>query len=137
MPAIHEVATLTSKGQITLPKSIRQALGVDTGGKVAFDLRGGEVVVTRADVEHEDPAIAAFLTLLARDIEAGRNVRGLPEDLARTMLEHAGHKVDLSSARKRSQPDPSEIAQEQRLPGRMLRRQVLRQHGEHRPARSQ
>jgi antitoxin PrlF len=46
MPAIHEVATLTSKGQITLPKSIRQALGVDTGGKVAFDLRGGEVVVT-------------------------------------------------------------------------------------------
>ena len=31
MPAIHEVATLTSKGQITLPKSIRQALGADTG----------------------------------------------------------------------------------------------------------
>ena len=95
MPVIHEVATLTSKGQITLPKSIRQALGVDTGGKVAFDLRGGEVVVTRADAEHEDPAIAAFLTLLARDIEAGRNVRGLPEDLARTMLKHAGHKVNL------------------------------------------
>ena len=95
MSVIHEVATLTSKGQITLPKSIRQALGVDTGGKVAFDLRGGEVVVTRADAEHEDPAIAAFLTLLAHDIEAGRNVRGLPEDLARTMLEHAGHKVDL------------------------------------------
>ena len=95
MPAIHEVATLTSKGQITLPKSIRQALGVDTGGKVAFDLRGGEVVVSRADAEHEDPAIAAFLTLLARDIEAGRSIRGLPEDLARTMLEHAGHQVNL------------------------------------------
>lgn len=95
MPAIHEVATLTSKGQITLPKSIRQALGVDTGGKVAFDLRDGEVFVTRADAEHEDPAIGAFLSLLARDIEAGRNIRGLPEDLARTMLEHAGHKVSL------------------------------------------
>ena len=61
MPEIHEVATLTSKGQMTLPKSIRQALGVDTGGKVAFDLRDGEVVVTRAVAEHEDPAIAAFL----------------------------------------------------------------------------
>ena len=95
MPAIHEVATLTSKGQITLPKSIRQALGADTGSKLAFELRGSEVVVTRADAEHEDPAIAAFLTLLAHDIEAGRNVRGLPEDLARTMLEHAGHKVEL------------------------------------------
>ncbi|MES0873263.1 type II toxin-antitoxin system PrlF family antitoxin [Sinimarinibacterium thermocellulolyticum] len=97
MHAIHEVATLTSKGQITLPKSIRQALGVDTGGKVAFELRGGEVVVTRADAEHEDPAIGAFLNLLARDIEAGRNIRGLPDDLARSMLEHAGHKVTLGN----------------------------------------
>lgn len=95
MPAIHEVATLTSKGQVTLPKSIRQALGVEAGSKLVFELRGGEVVVTRTDAEHQDPAIAAFLTLLAGDIEAGRNVRGLPEELARTMLEHAGHKVDL------------------------------------------
>src|SRR5690625_5280881 len=95
MPAIHEVATLTSKGQITLPKPIRQALGVDAGGKLAFDLRGSEVVVTRVDAEHEDPAIGAFLSLLARDIEAGRNVQGLPEDLARAMLEHAGHGLDL------------------------------------------
>jgi antitoxin PrlF len=87
MPAIHEVATLTSKGQITLPKSIRQALGVDTGGKVAFDLRGGEVVVTRADAEHEDPAIGAFLGLLARDIEAGRNVQW---PAGRSGARHAG-----------------------------------------------
>lgn len=95
MPAIHEVATLTSKGQVTLPKSIRQALGADAGSKLAFELRGNEVVVTRADAEHEDPAIGAFLSLLARDIEAGRNIRGLPDDLARTMLEHARHTVDL------------------------------------------
>jgi len=45
MPDIHEIATLTSKGQITQPKSIRQVLGLDTSGKVAFDLCGGEVVV--------------------------------------------------------------------------------------------
>ena len=95
MPAIHEIATLTSKGQITLPKPIRQALGVDVGGKLAFDLRGSEVVVTRVDAEHEDPAIGAFLSLLARDIEAGRNIQGLPEDLARAMLKHAGHGVKL------------------------------------------
>lgn len=36
MPTIHEVATITAKGQITLPKPIRQALGVDYGGKVAL-----------------------------------------------------------------------------------------------------
>lgn len=96
MPEIHEVATLTSKGQITLPKSIRQALGVDTGGKVAFDLRGGEVVVTRADVDHEDPAIGAFLGLLEADIRAGRHVQSLPDDLARAMLANAGHAVNLN-----------------------------------------
>ena len=71
MPAIHEIATLTSKGQITLPKPIRQALGVDVGGKLAFDLRGSEVVVTRVDAEHEDPAIGAFLSLLAAMQAAG------------------------------------------------------------------
>lgn len=95
MPNIHEVATVTSKGQITLPKPIRQALGVDAGGKVAFDLRGGKVVVTRADAEHEDPAIGAFLALLEADIRAGRHVQALPDDLARAMLANAGHAVDL------------------------------------------
>lgn len=95
MPTIREVATLTSKGQITLPKPIRQALGVDAGGKLAFDMRGNEVIVTRADAEHEDPAIGAFLSMLARDIEAGRNIHGLPDDLARAMLERSGHAVSL------------------------------------------
>ncbi|MCQ4319233.1 type II toxin-antitoxin system PrlF family antitoxin [Stutzerimonas stutzeri] len=95
MPGIHEVATLTSKGQITLPKPIRQVLGVDAGGKVAFDLRGGAVIVTRADVEHEDPAIGAFLGLLEADIRAGRHVQALPEDLARAMLVNAGRAMNL------------------------------------------
>lgn len=98
MPAIHELATLTSKGQITLPKPIRQALGVDTGGKVAFDLgEDGQIVVTRANTEHEDPAIGAFLSLLARDIEAGRHVRGLPDELAHAMLMQAGRDVNLTN----------------------------------------
>lgn len=52
MPAIHEIATLTSKGQVTLPKSVRQLLGIDTGGKIAFDVRGGEIVVSRVETTH-------------------------------------------------------------------------------------
>jgi antitoxin PrlF len=96
MPDIHEVATVTSKGQITLPKPIRQALGIDAGSKVAFDLsEDGRVTVSRADAGHEDPAILAFLALLARDIQSGRNVRGLPDDLARAMLEQLGPAVSL------------------------------------------
>jgi len=95
MNTIHEVATVTSKGQITLPKSIRQALGVGFGGKVSFRLRGDEVVVTRSEeAEHEDPAIARFLALLERDIEAGRNIRPLPEKLAKSMAAALNLPVD-------------------------------------------
>lgn len=90
MPAMHELATITSKGQITLPKPIRRALGVDVGSKLAFDLReDGEIIVSRAEADHRDPAIDAFLTLLANDIQAGRHVQGLRGDLARAMLAQA------------------------------------------------
>ena len=90
MSIIHEVATITAKGQITLPKSIRQALGVDVGAKVAFELHeDGQIVVSRADAEHEDPAIGAFLDLLATDIRAGRHVQAIPDDLVQDMLKHA------------------------------------------------
>jgi len=94
MPAIHEIATLTSKGQVTLPKSVRQLLGLDTGGKIAFDVRDGEVVVSRVDTLHEDPAIGAFLGLLEADIRGGRNLTTLPEDLAQTMLAKVNHPVN-------------------------------------------
>ncbi len=97
MQAVHEVATITSKGQITLPKPIRQALGVDFGSKVAFDLRGSQVVVTRVENEvHEDPAIASFLALLEKDIAAGRHISTLPADLAQSMMSATKRPVDLS-----------------------------------------
>jgi len=97
MPAIHEVATLTSKGQITLPKPIRQALGVDAGSRVAFDFTGDRVTVTRVtDESHEDPAIGSFLALLENDIQSGRHVTTLPDDLARSMLAALGKRVDLN-----------------------------------------
>jgi len=98
MPTIHEVATITSKGQITLPKPIRQALGVDYGGKVAFDLRGSQVIVTRADdAPHEDPAIASFLALLEKDIRTGQHLCSLPDDLMQAMLAAATQPIDLDA----------------------------------------
>lgn len=98
MPAIHEVATITSKGQITLPKPIRQALGVGYGGKVAFDLRGNQVVVTRAEEpSHDDPAIGSFLSLLEADIRSGRHLTTLPDDLVQTMLATLALPVNLTA----------------------------------------
>lgn len=87
MNSIHSEATITSKGQITLPKPIRQALGVAPGERVAFDLVGAQVVISRIEAAdaHADPAIASFLGLLEQDIAAGRHIGSLPEGLAAAM----------------------------------------------------
>lgn len=34
--------SVTSKGQVTIPKKVRQALGIKPGSKVEFNLRNGE-----------------------------------------------------------------------------------------------
>ena len=44
-------STLTSKGQVTLPKKFRDYLGVEPGGKVDFVLGPDGEVVIRANVE--------------------------------------------------------------------------------------
>jgi antitoxin PrlF len=95
VPSIQELATLTSKGQITLPKAVRQLLGVEIGGKVAFEVRDGEVIVTSATSAHSDPAIGCFLDLLETDIRHGRHTGSLPDDLSRAMLASAGRAIDI------------------------------------------
>jgi antitoxin PrlF len=42
-------ATITSKGQITLPKDVRDALGVDTGDRVAFRIADDGTVTVEAE----------------------------------------------------------------------------------------
>ena len=69
---VEEVCTITAKGQTTVPKAVRQALGVGYGGRIAFRVEGGAVTV-RALPEAEaaeDPALAPFLTLLEADLAA-------------------------------------------------------------------
>ncbi len=98
MSQIHEVATITTKGQITLPKSIRQTLGVGSGGKVAFDFDGTDIVVTRATAaEHTDPAIARFLALIEHDMARGKNVSALPAHLTKSLKKALRTKLDPAS----------------------------------------
>ena len=42
---MQKEAKITSKGQITLPKDVRQALGVKPGDKVVFERNGEEMSV--------------------------------------------------------------------------------------------
>jgi antitoxin PrlF len=40
-------ATVTSKGQVTIPKQVRDALGIEDGDQVVFRVEGGRAVLAR------------------------------------------------------------------------------------------
>lgn len=88
MPAavVEEVCTITAKGQTTVPKAVRQALGVGYGGRIAFRVERGRVTVhALPEVEEApDPALAPFLALLEADLAARpeQAVQPLTEALA-------------------------------------------------------
>ena len=42
---MEQKATMTSKGQVTIPLAIREALGLDAGTQLSFQLSAGEVRV--------------------------------------------------------------------------------------------
>lgn len=80
--ALEEFSTITAKGQTTVPKAVRQALGVDYGGRIAFRVGDGGVTVVRADAD-EDPSIETFLDFMAEDIKRRPEaVRALSPELA-------------------------------------------------------
>ena len=62
MAVLEIAATVTRRGQTTMPASIRRSLGVpNDGGAIVYRLQdNGEVTVSRL-AQTEDPAIGAFL----------------------------------------------------------------------------
>jgi len=84
MPVVEEICTITAKGQTTVPKAVRQALGVGYGGRIAFRVEGGSVTVHALPEEDAaDPALAPFLALLEADLASrpADAVRPLPKAL--------------------------------------------------------
>lgn len=82
---VEEVCTITAKGQTTVPKAVRQALGVGYGGRIAFRVERGRVTVhALAEDEATDPALAPFLALLEADLAArpAKAIQPLTEVLA-------------------------------------------------------
>jgi len=43
------MSTITSKGQVTIPKDMRVSLGIEEGDKIAFELSGDSIVLRRLD----------------------------------------------------------------------------------------
>lgn len=97
---LKEISTITAKGQTTVPKSVRQALGVDYGGQIAFFVDEHGVSVQRAGAVESDPVIDGFLAFLARDMETHPEaITGFPPVLAdRIAGLTKGMNVDLDDA---------------------------------------
>ena len=71
-------STLTSKGQTTVPKEVREALDLETGDKLTWEIRGGKVAVTT-----ERPAFYRWEGIIknssgdvVKEIEEARKRRG-------------------------------------------------------------
>jgi antitoxin PrlF len=96
---VEEFSTLTAKGQTTVPKPIRQALSLREGDQIAFRVDEKGVTLRRVDEVRQDPAIASFLSFLARDIEKSpQNLKTLSPDLAKRIASLVkGIEVDLDA----------------------------------------
>ncbi|MBD3744832.1 type II toxin-antitoxin system PrlF family antitoxin [Sphingopyxis alaskensis] len=99
---LKEESTITAKGQTTVPKSVRQALGVDYGGRIAFFVdEQRRVYVRKAEVEESaDPVIDHFLDFLAEDMikNPRKSVASFPKALLdRAAVLTAGMTVDLDA----------------------------------------
>ncbi len=53
---------VTSKGQVTIPKPVRDRLGLKTGSLVSFELtEAGDVALVKADTKRPPSRFAAFV----------------------------------------------------------------------------
>lgn len=98
MPIIVERSTITAKGQTTVPKAVRQFLGVREGDEIAFRVEGQRVTVVPVGATHEDPVVEKFLSFLAKDLEQRPEaVQPLSKGFAARMKSLSkGTKVDLN-----------------------------------------
>ncbi len=70
-------SSVTSRYQTTIPLEIRTALGLEKNDKIHYALNErGEVVLSRV-VQHVDPSIGVFLSLIDQDLENGKSVSSL------------------------------------------------------------
>jgi antitoxin PrlF len=72
-------AKVTSKGQVTLPKAVREALGVAPGDRLLFRVVDGHALVARTP----------NLLELAGSIPVPPDIRGLPWEEIMERMRHA------------------------------------------------
>lgn len=81
-------AKITSKGQLTIPKEVRRALGVRKGDSLLFEVDDGEA---RVRVVREPVSFAEYVGIWREegDVEGGMSVREV-NDHVRELRGHEG-----------------------------------------------
>ncbi len=64
---------ITSKAQTTVPQAVRVALGLREGDELAYDIRDGQVLLSKARAQAQDDPFATFEEW---DSEADRRAYG-------------------------------------------------------------
>jgi len=63
-------STLTDRYQTTVPDAVRKALQLEKREKIRYTIQpDGNVLLSRADTNDEDPVLGSFLSFLASDIK--------------------------------------------------------------------
>jgi AbrB family looped-hinge helix DNA binding protein len=71
-----EVGTLSTKGQVTIPRDIRRALRIRPGYKILFDLEGGNrAVVRKAEPERLNEILDRLGPTKVSGLEVQRRLR--------------------------------------------------------------
>ncbi len=88
-------ATLTSKGQLTLPKEIRDRLGLDAGAILDFQIQPDNTITAR----HVQPDARRIRGLLESPHATPLTVEQMDEAVSRQLREkHASTKADCSKS---------------------------------------
>ena len=74
-----EKVTVSSKGQIAIPKQVREALNLTAGSKLTLEVRGQEIVLSKGD--------------------AWRKLRGAARDIKKDFLEFRKEERELEDSR--------------------------------------
>lgn len=86
-----EVSRVTSKGQITIPKAVRERLNLTEGDKVAFIEKDGNIVITKSSII----ALREFLDSMSAEAQA----KGITEEELLNDLEQV--REEMWNERKR------------------------------------
>ena len=75
-------SVITAKSQTTLPKGVRNALGVGPGDRLEYVIERDRAIIMKREAEQQDPVINEFLAFLERDmLKHPDRVREFPPDL--------------------------------------------------------